>query len=112
MKRIDYQFVALLTCAVLGWSLGEVLSLTWPQFEYITCQLCRIQYNRAKNEVLFGAAAVLGDKTREALLKSAGDFFFDDEAPVLDFTPEQLAAAEVRMDKILAEQEKQEAENV
>lgn len=98
-------------CAVLGWSLDAVLSLTWPQWEYISCQLCRIQYNRAKNEVRFGVCASISAGAAEVLDRSAGDYFFDD-APKLTYTDEELKIAEARMDEINRQREKEEGENV
>ena len=99
-------------CAVLGWSLQQVLGLTWPQFEYISCKLHRLQYQRAKNEVHFGVCAALGgSRNRENLLKSAGDFLMDEPEPELTYTQEELEAAMAKADKIAAQQaavEKQE----
>lgn len=80
-----------------------MLRLTWPQFTYISCQLYRLQYQRAKNEVFFGVCASLGGKeNRENLLESSGDFFIAEKDPDLSYTQEELDAAMKRADKIAA----------
>lgn len=80
-----------------------MLRLTWPQFTYISCQLCRLQYQRAKNEVFFGVCASLGgNENRENLMDNAGDFFIEEPEPELTYTQEELDAAMKRADKIAA----------
>lgn len=94
-----------------GWTIDDVLALTWPQFEYITCNINRLQYWRAKNEVFFGVTAALGsDKNRENLFDCAGDFFIRQPEPDMSYTPEELAAAEARMAEIQRRQK--ETKNV
>lgn len=107
-KQIDYQFIALDMCAVLGWSLQQVFSLTFPQFQYISCQLHKLQYQRAKNEVFFGVAAALGGKdNRENLMASAGGFLQETEAGNMSYTQEELAAAMDKLNAIIAAEKEQ-----
>lgn len=88
-----------------------MLGLTWPQFVYISCQLYRLQYQRAKNEVHFGVCAALGgDKNRQNLMDSAGDFFIEEPEPELTYTQEELAAAMAKLDRIKAAQAAKEQE--
>lgn len=95
-------------CAVLHWDLQRVMQLTWPQFEYVSLQLHRLQYMTAKNEVYFGICGALGNaENLRNLLDSAGDFTITDE-PDLTYTPEELAAAMERADRIIAEQQAKE----
>lgn len=94
-----------------------MLALTWPQFEYISCQLHRLQYQRAKNEVFFGIAAALGgEKNRKNLMESAGGFVERgaDDAANMSYSEEELAAAMAKIDKIIARQSaaEQEEDNV
>lgn len=98
-------------CAVLGWDLRRVLGLTWPQFQYVSLQLHRLQYLRAKNEVFFGVCAALGgENNRQNLLDNAGNFFVEEPEPELQYTSEELAVAEKRMDRITAERRSAEQE--
>jgi len=109
-QEVDYQFTALLIAHVFGWTIRQVLQLTWPQFEYISLNICRIQYWHAKNEVFFGVSAAFGsEKSKNTLFDSAGDFFIRQE-PDMSYTPEQLAAAEARMAEI--QRKRSEANNV
>ena len=111
MKQVDYRFTALLICTVLGWSLQQVLHLTWPQFDYISGQIKRLQYWRAKNEVFFGVAAAFGDKEdKRNLFDSAGDVFVEEPEPELTYTQEELAAAMAKLDRIRAAQAAKEQE--
>lgn len=97
-------------CSVLGWSLQQVLNLTWPQFVYISCELHRLQYQRAKNEVHFGVCAALGGETnRKNLIDSAGDFFLEEKQT---YTKEDLAAAMDKLEKITAAAKAEEKNNV
>jgi hypothetical protein len=82
-----------------GWSIGQVLGLTWPQFECVTCNLYKLHYWRAKNEVFFGVGAAFGgEKSRRNLFDCAGGFVLDPGGgEAMPYTPEALAAAEARM---------------
>ncbi len=110
-REVDYQFTALLIAHVFGWTIPQVMALTWPQFEYITYNICRLQYWHAKNEIYFGISAAFGsDKNRDNLFDCAGDFFLKAPEPDMSYTPEQLAAAEARMAEI--QRKRSEADNV
>lgn len=106
---MDYQFIALMICSLLGWSLQQVLNLTWPQFEYISLQLYRLQYQRAKNEIHFGICAAMDSKNRKTLLGIAGDLFMDEPETDLTYTKEELDAAMAKADEIAAQNAAAEA---
>ena len=111
-KPIDYQFIALMICSVLGWSLQQVFSLTWAQFTYISCQLYRLQYQRAKNEIHFGVCAALGGETnRQNLIDSAGGFFLDEPEQKLTYTEEDFKVAMEKVNKITASAKAEEEKN-
>jgi len=109
----DFEIIALSLCAVFGWTLPEVFALTVPQFFKASSETCRLQYQRAKNEVFFGVcAAIGGGEAQEDLFKFAGSSVIDEKTE-LPFTEEELRMAEKRMNEIQEEQRrKQEAENV
>ena len=94
--------IALDTAALFGWTLEQVLGLTWPQFNEVTTRLESLRYRRALHEVFFGTAAAIDRETKENLFKSTPGLLC--EATVkLTFTPEQLAIAEARANEYLKE---------
>lgn len=78
------------------------MALTWPQFQYISCNVRRLAYWRARDEVCFGICAALGDeKTKKNLMESAGSII--KEPAMQEYTQEMLADAEERMRRIIDE---------
>ena len=96
---VDFQFLALVICSVLGWTLKDVFGLTWDQFCYISSEVRHLQYMRGKNETFYSICAALGEKkTRDDFLKSAEEFVkINDQPENLNYTEEDLRAAEKRM---------------
>lgn len=85
-----------------------MLGLTWPQFVEVTAQLEKLRYRRALCEVFFGTAAVLDQRAKNNLFSCSPTLLRDAAAaPVLSFTPEELARAEARAEEYL----KQEKDN-
>jgi len=96
---VDFQFLALVICSVMGWTLKEVFSLSWAQFCYISSEVRHLQYMRGKNETFYSICAALGDKkVQQDFLKSAGEFVIQNNQPEnLNYSEEDLRAAEKRM---------------
>ena len=78
--------VAICIAERFGWTVGEVLSLTFPQFLAVATKLRRLAYRRALDEV------------KERLVKAAGDFLEDAELP--EYTEEELREAQRKMDEL------------
>lgn len=96
---VDFQFLSLVICSVMGWTLQEVFRLTWPQFSYIASEIQHVQYFKGKNETFFSLCAAFADKAdRKQFLKSAEGFVIQKDQPEnLNYTEEDLRAAEKRM---------------
>lgn len=91
--------VAICIAERFGWTIGEVLSLTFPQFLSVAMKLRLLAYRRALDEVYYGvAAAFAGGEVKERLVKAAGDFL--DEAKLPEYTEEELREAQRKMDKL------------
>ena len=94
-----------------GWRIADVLNLTWPQFEYISTNIARLGYWRAKNEVFFGVTAALGgEDSKKNLFACAGEIVTEPEIN-MDYTAEDLAAPRKRMQEILAQRRAMEDTN-
>ena len=91
--------VAVCIAERFGWTIGEVLSLTFPQFLAVAMKLRRLAYRRALDEVFYGvAAAFAGGEVKERLVKDAGDFLEAVELP--EYTEEELRIAQKRMEQM------------
>lgn len=91
-------------CAVFGWTLPQVFSLTWPQFMKISEEIRSLQIARSKNEVYPGiCAAISGGEAQEELMNAAGSFLIEDE-PHLDYTEEEYQIALERQKEVMRKQ--------
>lgn len=93
--------------AVFGWTLDQVLSLTWSQFAYVSEQLEALRSRRALSEVFFGVAAALSEDYQKKLFDCSPGLLREQRPPVFDFTPELLKAAEARAQEYFARQNKE-----
>ena len=96
---VNFQFLALVICSTLGWTLKDVFSLQWGQFCYIASVIRHVQYFRGRNENYFSICAAFGDKkTQKDFLKESEGFVIQDEQPEnTNYSEEDLRAAEKRM---------------
>ena len=96
------MLIALEVAAVFGWTLDQVLSLTWPQFSEVSTKTEALRYRRAQCEVFFGVAAALDNDAKHNLFASTPELLRDPAAPIFTFTPEQLEKAERRAQELTA----------
>ena len=90
------MLIALEVAAVFGWTLDQVLGLTWPQFTEVSTKAEAIRCRRSLHEVFFGVAAALDSQTKNTLFASAPDLLREPAAPIFTFTQDQLERAEKR----------------
>ena len=96
------MLIALEVAAVFGWTLDQVLGLTWPQFSEVSTKTEALRTRRAQCEVFFGVAAALDNGAKDNLFASAPSLLREPAAPVFSFTPEQLEKAERRAQELTA----------
>ena len=82
------------------------MALTWPQFFSISMQLEGLRYRRAFYEVFFGVAAVLNSEAKRNLSESVPQILRRSEAPVPEFTPEELVMAEKRAEEYVRKEKR------
>lgn len=96
------MLIALEVAAVFGWTLPQVLGLTWPQFNEVSVRAEAIRDRRALHEVFFGVAAAIDKEAKKNLFASAPELLRDPVAPKLTFTAEQLEMADRRARELTA----------
>lgn len=81
-----------------GWSVEYVLSLTHPQFMYLTGIVQRLRADDAADGFFVAyCAGKYGNTCAKRMEALAGDWFAKDGDEAKDYTPEMLAAARERM---------------
>jgi|GEM_PF-6535328 len=96
-----------------GWEIDYVLSLSFPVFLYLTSIIKRVRADYAVDTFFTAYVATKAGKSAvDSLYRTAGSFYLDFSPAVSrePITPEKIKAAEDRMQKLIAAQERKLAE--
>lgn len=110
-RRLDYDFLSCRIIRETGWTLEYVFNLTWPVFMALALELVpRMRADAAIDEMYRPyVAAKAGGEASDRLFRRRGSFFLGDEPALLPVTPEALAAAQKKIDRIKAARQRRNA---